>query len=99
MKTLAAALLLTATTASASITVVDTKIPCASTKDLSAIITGEYSEHIVFLGRGESNTVISVALNSDTGSFTVIETYKDVSCVLAAGDLAQHIKLPGRGEF
>ncbi len=62
---------------------------CSDTQSVINVIVGKYAEKTKFVGVGNEDDVVSVWVNDDTGTFTIITTLPngEVSCVLSAGDV------------
>lgn len=64
---------------------------CSDTQSILNVIVGKYQEKTKFVGVAKDEDVVSVWVNDETGSFTIITTSSDgsVSCVLSTGDVPQ----------
>lgn len=59
--------------------------PCHDTREVYNALTSEYNETLVLGGKSQSG-IMTLWVNTDTRSWTIMITNKEKTCVISAGD-------------
>jgi hypothetical protein len=75
-------------------------VSCDSTEKIMTILKEQFKEIPIAVGISHDsvNSITSIWLNPETGSFTIVQSHKEMSCVLVTGqdfDLSTDIARQG----